>query len=398
MGTMFRWASSGVLLAVGLLLTVAAMSTVMVDRQLLDTDGYVATVAPLADDPVLKDAVADRLTDEVMARTDLAGLSRQLSDFLVRQGAPAQLGMLVGPAVSGARTGLRGQIRAITDTSQFAAAWQAANRLAHGGIVTALTGRSDGAVRSSGTTISVDLGILLDTVKQRLTAAGYTLADRIPLVPVEFTILSSPELPKIRGYVRLVGLAASWLPLAAVAVLAAAVAAAPNRRRGLVLLGTSLTIVMVLTLAAMRVAQVYYQDRLPVAVSSPQALMDVVDAVLGRTRETLKTLAWLGAALAVAGLLAGPGRLAVALRALTDRGLDLLAAALGRPTAPPAGLRRTVASHPRAAELTVVAVAVAVLALLGFTATAAWLLSAAALILVVTLEVTTRRHRHADNL
>ena len=48
-------------------------------RTVLNTDRYVATVAPLADDPAVQQAIATRLTDEVFAALNVQEVIRTRS-------------------------------------------------------------------------------------------------------------------------------------------------------------------------------------------------------------------------------------------------------------------------------------------------------------------------------
>ena len=53
-----------------------------------DTDRYVATVAPLASDPAIQSAVADKITAEIFARLDVVGVTNQAVDALAERGLP----------------------------------------------------------------------------------------------------------------------------------------------------------------------------------------------------------------------------------------------------------------------------------------------------------------------
>ena len=53
-----------------------------------NTDRYVTTVAPLARDPAIQAAVADKITAEIFARLDVAGITNQAVDALAERGLP----------------------------------------------------------------------------------------------------------------------------------------------------------------------------------------------------------------------------------------------------------------------------------------------------------------------
>lgn len=384
-----RWVGAVAILVVALLLGVASIAAVFARNQLLDTNRYVATVAPLARDPVVQDAIANRLTQEVVTRVDLEGLAKQATAWLQQQGAPPAVNQLVPPAVNGVESFVHSQVRRLVGSEQFAGAWDAANRVAHDDLRAVLTGGSSGAVSSSGTDITIDLGVVLETVKQRLVAAGFALAGRIPQVSVPFTVYSSPDLPKIRTYVTWLDRVATWLPWVVLALLAAAVAVAPNRRRGLLLTGLFVALGLLLMRGGIAIARDYYLDRLPPTVQSPEAVAHVLDTVTRRVREFVTLLITLGFLLALGAYLAGTGRLPVALRRLVSRALDATARALGR-AGLPLGRTHDVAQRYRLfAELAVIFLAALIL-ILNPSVTATLWLAAAVLVVLAVVEILAR--------
>src|SRR4051794_38167663 len=59
------------LLIVGFLLTPVAVLVTYAKTHVLDTDRYVATVAPLASDPAIQSAAANRIATELLAQVDV---------------------------------------------------------------------------------------------------------------------------------------------------------------------------------------------------------------------------------------------------------------------------------------------------------------------------------------
>src|SRR5690242_14447420 len=74
-----RWRSAGawLLLVLGCGLAVLALVAVWLRTTLLDTDRYVQTVAPIAAQPAVQNAVADKLETAIFARVDFAALARE---------------------------------------------------------------------------------------------------------------------------------------------------------------------------------------------------------------------------------------------------------------------------------------------------------------------------------
>ena len=71
------------LVVLGRLLAPLALVAVWTNSEVSDTDTYVATVAPLAKEPAVQDAVAQRVTTEIFTRLDIHGITSQAVDALV---------------------------------------------------------------------------------------------------------------------------------------------------------------------------------------------------------------------------------------------------------------------------------------------------------------------------
>jgi hypothetical protein len=326
-----RWTAGVVVLFLAAVLGGVGVIAGYVRDQVLDTDTYVQTVAPLASDPVIQDALAQRLSNVIVTRADLSGIANGLASRLVDQGAPPRVTDLVTPLVSGITTLLDNTIRKLLGTPQFEAIWQQINRSAHQGLVTVLTGRKSQFVNSSGNSVTIDLGQLLVPLKQRLVEAGLGFAGRIPNISIPYTIVQSNQLPKIRTYVRLLNALGVWLPYVALVVFIGGFLITPNRRRGILTGVVMLGVVDALLLAALAIGRSIYLDNLPPTVQSPQAAQILYDALLRFLVTALQAVLVAVIVLILAALLAGPSRPARWIRHQFGRALD----AAGH------GLRRT---------------------------------------------------------
>jgi hypothetical protein len=356
-----RWVASCALLLVAALLGTLAVVAVYLRSEVLDTDTYVQTVAPLSRDPAVQDAIAARLATEIVARSDVTNLANEAAERLEAQGAPARLSDLVGPLVNGLTSFLRDRIRDFLATERFQTAWDNLNRTAHDALVAVLTGEESDLITSQGTTVTVDLGELLSMAKERLVAEGLTIVERVPDVSIQYTLLQSDKLPDIRTYTQLLNTAGTWLPWVALVFLIAGIVVAPNRRRGIVVGAAMLGITVALLLGAMSFARDYYLDRLPPEVGSPDAVAAVYDAVVRFLISALQTLLVVTAILVVGALLAGPSRPAVAFRRLLNKGLNAGSAALTR-----AGGWVTTTGRALAAAYHPIQIGLVLLALVGF--------------------------------
>ncbi|GMA25141.1 hypothetical protein GCM10025864_29000 [Luteimicrobium album] len=130
------------LVVLAALLAISAVGARYVRSQLLDTDRYVATVAPLADDPDVQNAVATKVTDAIVQQLDLETLTRNALTAIT-DNAPRVPDAIVGlaPVLAGQANGFIGdQVTRFVRSDNFANLWVQANRAAHANVVAVLTG------------------------------------------------------------------------------------------------------------------------------------------------------------------------------------------------------------------------------------------------------------------
>ncbi|MEU4220284.1 hypothetical protein [Actinoplanes sp. NPDC026623] len=309
-----RWTGATVLLVIGCLLLPVGAVALFARAVVFDTDRYVATVAPLAEDPAVRNAVADRITAEVFAALDIDGFTRQAIDALVKQGAPAELSMLQQPMVNGVRSFARSQVYNAVSSDLFARAWEQANRAAHAGLVAALRGNKGGAIEVENGTVSVNLGTFINAIKPQLISAGVPFADRIPAVNLSFPLVQSDAIPKIQRATSLLDRLAVPLVLFAFLLLAVAVWLAPNRRRMLSFAGLGIALSLLMLLGGLAAGREYYLTHLPPNTLPSDAAAVVWDTLTAQFTDRLQTVVLVGVVIALGAWVVGPGELARALR------------------------------------------------------------------------------------
>jgi hypothetical protein len=126
-----------------------------------------------------------------------------------------------------------------------------------------LTAQGGGSITVENDTMSVNLAAFIQTVKQRLAAAGFSLAGRIPQVNASFVLFQSDAIPKAQRAFSLLNTLGTWLPVIALLLLAAGVYVAADHRRALV--GASLGVAagMVVLALAMAIFRSVYLNAVP---------------------------------------------------------------------------------------------------------------------------------------
>ena len=163
-----RWTVAVALVVLASLLAPVTLVARYARDELLDTDKYVATVAPLAEDPALQAAVTDIVTTRLMDRLDVEDLARQALDALTEQGAPDAVTALAVPLADQVEGFVRTQVARFLATQAFADLWEQANRAAHTQLDAALTGSGDGVV-------STDDGVVREVLDVTDVEAGAPL-------------------------------------------------------------------------------------------------------------------------------------------------------------------------------------------------------------------------------
>jgi hypothetical protein len=266
-------------------------------------------VAPLASDPAIQNAIADQITAQVFTYIDVQGLTNQALEALTERGlrpqVADQLRALSTPIANGLQSFTRTQVGRIVQSPAFADAWVQANRLAHEELVKALTGEGGGAITVENDTVSINLAAFIQTVKQQLVAAGFTLAERIPQVNASFVLFQSKDITRVRSAFNLLTTLGNWLPVIALLLLALGVYVARDHRRALIAAGLGVAVAMLLLALGLAVFRSIYLDAVPASALPHDAAAVLYDTIVRFLRAGLRTVFVLGLVVAAGAFLTG---------------------------------------------------------------------------------------------
>ncbi len=301
---MTRGAFALALIVLGTLVAPLAAVAVWARNQVLDTNTYVSTVAPLASSTAIQSAVGSRVSNALVSRG-------------------------VGPR---ARQEASQAVSAMLASDQFAQLWKEANRLAHEQVVAVLEG--EGATRVRDGQVVLDL----TAVAQRVYATLHRKDPRtfpaktLPRGGLSFEIFASQDLTKARRVVHGLDRLALLLPILALVLLALAVLVAWQRRITLSRAGLGLAIGLALLLAGLGVARHAYLNAVD-SVVPRDAAADFVDVLLRLLRNWARYGVVAGVLVAVAAGLSGRRvRPRSALRVAVVAGACLAVAVWGVPS------------------------------------------------------------------
>jgi hypothetical protein len=323
-----RWRRTlvALLVVIGCVLAPISVIGLWARNTLLDTDQYVDTVGPLAKDPAIQRAVSDRVTRRLMTSVDVEG--EIVAAFPRAEPFAASI-------ASGLETFVRAATLRIAQSERFQTLWENANRRAHSRVVAVLEGEGTETVETRDGKVVLNVGPLVNRVKERLGDRGVTIFERVDdRLPQQFVLFESEQLTKAQSGVRFLKTVTYALPFLALLAFAAAVALSPNRRRTLLRAALGLAFAMAIVLIAFNLARGSYLDAIERAGRSKEANAAAFDQVLGFLRLSLRTIFALGLVIAVGAWLAGPGRLATRIRegvlGLVRGGGDADVTAVGR--------------------------------------------------------------------
>jgi hypothetical protein len=264
--------------------TLLSVISVWMHNQIADTDRYVTTVAPLASDPDIQNAIAD----SVSTRLEI-WLNEHVStrDLLIDRQQ-----VLAAPLSAALVDYVDKTVREYVASDQFRQQWEQINRAVHPAVSAVLTGgRTEFVVADTGT-ISLDLAPVVNAVIERLNENGVTVFDQLQVDQLDttFVIFESDELAQVQGLVdRLESLAIAF-PILALLTLCGFVWLTPRRRQAIILAGVSLATTMAIALLLFAVARWRLLDQFD-SDSSRRAAEAYLDIIARVPRQAARVLA-----------------------------------------------------------------------------------------------------------
>jgi hypothetical protein len=323
------------LVALSCIVFTAAVPAVWARRNFLDTSRFVDRVGPTIEEPAVQDALATRITVELMVALDP---TRVFEEALPDRGR-----ILAVPMTNALQGFVHDRVVAFLDTDAFATLWTSAIEEAHSRAVRLLEGRSaviessDGRVTLSllpiiGAVLQSIADLAPDVVGSDVTVPELTDEDRaiaiqrlesalgtdLPDQFGQFTVYDEGRLEVAQRTVHLFDRTAFWILPISVGLGALALWLSRARRRTLLHLATGVVIGMVLL---RRVA--FRLDDEVSGLPPTQQARDATRVVVGAFLDPLTTFAaWmvlLALVVAAIALITGDYPWAVALRRRTGR-------------------------------------------------------------------------------
>jgi hypothetical protein len=172
----------GVLVVLFTLLVPILATAAWTHRTVLDTDTFVGTVAPIADDPAVQAAVSRQVTDQLYAALQ--------PQQIVADALPPKAAFLAGPITNGSKQYVQQGVDHVISSSQFQQIWVAALTFAHSQLVSALRGHTDALDTTNGVVV-LDLVPVLNATLQQVQGFATSVVGH----PITLPTLTGDELP-----------------------------------------------------------------------------------------------------------------------------------------------------------------------------------------------------------
>lgn len=264
------------------ILTVLAILSTWVDRQLFDNDQWGETSVEMLQNPKIQAAIADFAVDELYANVDVQHEIETVVEKVNKDVAP----LISGPLASLGRQGIDKLALKALQTDQVQTAWRKANVAAHKTLVDVIEDRSD-ILRTSGGQVRLELRPLIIEIASQVGLEKQA-RDNVPDSVGDIHILDSKELATAQRVAKLIHGTALVSALLAMALLALTVFLARGYRWiTLIWLAVALVIAAVVVLIVRPVAGEIAVDRLAEVDVQPAA-----KAAWNIATELLASMAW----------------------------------------------------------------------------------------------------------
>lgn len=312
---------SATMIVIALLMAPLAVVAGFARIQLTDTDAFVATFAPLADDPSVQADVQAAVVDAIDDAVDIPGLTAQVFDGIAQLDLPpdalAALGLLQAPAVSGLQSLINDLVEGFVTSDAFSDTFRAALTVSHDQLVATMTNDPDSALTITGEGgLVLNLRPIVAEVRDRLVENGITFAQRVPDIDQSIVLTQADSLQRVQLAYDLVVAVGTWLPYVALLLLAGGVLVAVHHRATLQRTGVALAALMLALWMAIAIGRVIVVGQISPSVVSVGTATLLYDTLLDQMTRSTVAILLLGVALALIAFLTGPSPFAARCRAV----------------------------------------------------------------------------------
>jgi hypothetical protein len=239
-------------LAIGILIGVAGLALAAyvpvhwAERQVLNTDNWVALVSPWPKNPKVATALGNYISNQVFVTP---AVQQKISDAL-----PPRAGFLAGPLAGQLKTLTDNTARKLVASDAFQTIWTGANRAAMNRLLGSARGQTPPLQAKINQKFDIDISGSSGKLSQSLGKAAEAIPALQPasqkVIDVSTDLKTRPK--RVQQFVKTTDTLARVLPMLAIAALLSALALSSRRRRTLMTGATTILVFMLLELIALK--------------------------------------------------------------------------------------------------------------------------------------------------
>ena len=227
----------GILILLGVFLLTFANIAFWAWFTLLNTNGWVAAVGPLTQDPAVSGMISQYVVSEIFEQVDIEATAEET--------LPPRLQMFTGPLVVGLEQLADQAVSAVVISDGFNNVWVSVNRVGHTAVMNVLKGEGDRLYFQDGN-LTLDFNDIYNYVEDRFGVSDLNLVPQAE--EGRLVIMSSNQvavLQEVVSYLNAIGL---LLPLLTILVFVVAVWVSLWRRQTTMWIGIAMVITMFISL------------------------------------------------------------------------------------------------------------------------------------------------------
>ena len=311
---------SVILLIVFGLASVLGLAANWSNRQISQTDAYVRTVAPLADEPAVQADLAQRISSQLQIR---------IAEVIPDDTGGDRDGLLSVAMRSIVDEYIDNVVLEFMTSDEFQRLWDNGQRVVHGVVAALLTGDDNQMLSETNGQVILDTAPLITEVLNRLSARGIEAAARIDVTDMDtqYVLFESKELSSAREVTHLLDVLRYVLPVVAFLAGLIYLILHRNRWRGAIWLAVTLMMSMSVFLMLVATGRWQYLLRINTEKMTPEAAAVYYDTLTETLRLATKGMVLVGLLALIAIVLLQPGGL---LRQAGKSGGSFVAGVAGR--------------------------------------------------------------------
>jgi hypothetical protein len=320
-----RVISAWVLVVVASLLVPISVISVWAIRTVTDTDQYVATMAPLARDPVIVNHLAQKATDELF--------SSHIVKDRITAALPKKAKPIVTPIVAQVKNYTYQLALKVFESQKFGQLWDALNRRSHKAVVNILTGKQTPLQKNVGKAgqLVLNLTPALDELINKADARGITVFDPLRTIlsqnkGLQLTVVSKQQVQQYSGIFNLVVKLKWAIPVIALVLALIGILVAVDHRKVVLRMAVGVSLMTLLLLAALSLGRNRFVGVADSHNLDGQVAGAIWDTLLRFLKADLRWMLLAAVLVAIVMWLIGPASYAVWVRVHVARAARWLAA------------------------------------------------------------------------